>query len=227
MISKLHNYFGLWSKVLPLLELKKVLTILDREYKLKNICPKKDYVFKAFKLCPLEDLKVVFLGLDPYPQKDIATGILFGNNKDTPESMLSSSLKVIRDAALDLSIPKYGYSFDATLESWAKQGILMLNSALTVEMNKIGSHSSIWRPFISSLLINLSKSETGIIYVLFGEQTATFAPYINQNFNTVIKVKHPSYYARIGKDMPSDIFKRVSDLCREKYGTSIKWFTYN
>ena len=65
MISKLHNYFGLWSKVLPLLELKKVLTILDREYKLKNIYPKKDYVFKAFKLCPLEDLKVVFLGLDP------------------------------------------------------------------------------------------------------------------------------------------------------------------
>ena len=107
MISKLHNYFGLWSKVLPLLELKKILTILDREYKLKNICPKKDYVFKAFKLCPLEDLKVVFLGLDPYPQKDIATGILFGNNKDTPENMLSPSLRMIRDAALDLSGYKY------------------------------------------------------------------------------------------------------------------------
>ena len=141
--------------------------------------------------------------------------------------MLSPSLRIIKDAALDLSIPKYGYSFDITLESWAKQGILMLNSALTVEMNKIGSHSSIWRPFISSLLMNLSKSETGIIYVLFGEQAATFAPYINQNFNTIIKVKHPSYYARVDKDMPSDMFKRVSDLCREKYGTSIKWFTYN
>lgn len=224
---EISKYFGAWYKVLPVLELQKILPILDREYNTKSIFPKRQDVFKAFKLCSLDNLRAVFIGLDPYPQKDVATGILFGNNKDTPENELSPSLKVIRDAATDLYTPKYGYSFDITLESWAKRGILMLNSALTVEMNKVGSHSSIWRPFISSLLKNLSNNETGIIYVLFGEQASTFAPYINQNFNIIIKEKHPSYYARINKDMPNNIFKKVSDLCKEKYGEPIEWLMYN
>lgn len=116
-------------------------------------------------------------------------------------------------------------SFDITLESWGKQGILLLNSALTCEMNNIGSHVMLWRPFVSKLLQNLSKIETGLIYVLFGTQAQTFEPYINPRLNDIIKVNHPAYYARIGEPMPNDVWTKINSLLIGKYGTSIQWCT--
>lgn len=72
------------------------------------------------------------LGQDPYPQKGVATGILFGNRKEVDEDNLSS-LNVVKEAAINFEVPHYCITFDQTLESWAKQGILMINSALTVD----------------------------------------------------------------------------------------------
>ena len=100
----------------------------------------------------------------------------------------------------------------------------MLNSALTVEMNKVGSHVMIWRPFIIALLKHLSEYETGIIYVLFGRQAQTFKPYINKQFNDILEIEHPAYYARLNKRMPSELFATISNLCKDKYGVPIKWY---
>ena len=165
-----EEYFGDWMSIIDRQELSRVMNILGKEYKVKKICPAQSDVFKSFRLCPLKDLKVVMLGQDPYPRKGVATGILFGNRADVQEKNLSPSLKVIKEAAINFEVPKNSCIFDPTLESWAKQGILMINSALTVEMNKVGSHVMIWRPFIIALLKHLSERETGIIYVLFGRQ---------------------------------------------------------
>lgn len=160
----------------------------------------------------------------PYPQKGVATGILFGNKKETRSENLSPSLQVIRKTIIDLENSDNCITFDPTLENWAKQGILMLNSALTVEMNKVGSHTMLWRPFISDLLQKLSNSRTGIIYVLFGRQAQTFKPYINKQFNTVLEEKHPAYFARTGEKMPDTIFKEVNELIRNKYKIPIIWY---
>ena len=123
----------------------------------RPFCPDKDDIFKAFSYCSPGDCKVVFLSQDPYPQKDVATGILFANKLETLPEQLSPSLKIIKNSLFeDLHISEKDSNFDPSLISWAKQGILMINSALTVEMNKIGSHVMIWRPFISKLLRNLS-----------------------------------------------------------------------
>lgn len=157
----------------------------------------------------------------PYPQKDIATGILFANKRETKN--LSPSLQVIKEAIINPEI-SYNTFFDPTLESWAKQGILMINSALTVEMNKIGSHIMLWRPFIANLLKRLSENETGIIYVLFGKQAQTFKPYINKQLNIVLEENHPAYFARIGKAMPYTIFEQISKLTKDKYGIPITWY---
>ena len=160
----------------------------------------------------------------PYPQKGIATGILFGNNKETSNENLSPSLKVIKEAVINFEVPKNSCIFDPTLESWAKQGILMLNSALTVEMNKVGSHVMIWRPFIIALLKHLSECETGIIYVLFGRQAQTFKPYINSRFNHIIEIEHPAYFARSGTKMPHQLFIDISNRVKGIYGVPIKWY---
>lgn len=220
----IEEYFGGWTKVIDKTELNHVLSVLSKEYLSKSVCPNRTDVFKAFKLCPFEDLKVVFLGQDPYPRKGVATGILFGNKKEVLEEDLSPSLKIIKEAVINFEIPHNNIIFDQTLENWAEQGILMINSALTVEMNKIGSHVMLWRPFISKLLKNLSESSCSIVYVLFGKQAETFNPYINKKFNHVLKIEHPAYFARNRIKMPHYLFTEIGKKLNDIYGYSIKWY---
>ena len=220
----LDEYFGDWMKVIDRTELNNVMAKVGQEYRRKPLCPAQPDVFRAFELCPLKDLKVVMLGQDPYPQKGVATGILFGNRKEVNEDNLSPSLNVVKEAAINFEVPPYCITFDQTLESWAKQGILMINSALTVEMNRIGSHVMIWRPFIAKLLKNLSEYDTAIIYVLFGRQAQTFKPYINSRFNHIIEIEHPAYFARSGTKMPHQLFVDISNKVKEVYGVLIKWY---
>ena len=220
----LDEYFGDWMKVIDRTELNNVMTKVGQEYRRKPICPAQSDVFRAFELCSLKDLKVVMLGQDPYPQKGVATGILFGNRKEVDEDNLSPSLNVVKEAAINFEVPHYCITFDQTLESWAKQGILMINSALTVEMNRIGSHVMIWRPFIAKLLKNLSEYDTAIIYVLFGRQAQTFKPYINSRSNHIIEIEHPAYFARSGTKMPYQLFIDISNKVKRIYGVPIKWY---
>lgn len=216
----IEEYFGDWMGVIDKGELNKVMSKLKS---MNNYTPSIDRIFKAFKVCNYNDLKIVMLGYDPYPQKGIATGLLFGNNKEVKEEDLSPSLKIVKEAAVDFEIPHNSIIFDQTLESWAKQGILMINSALTTEIGKTGSHTMLWRGFISKLIRNISEYNTGIIYVLFGEQAKTFKPYIGKN-NIILEEKHPAYYARIEGRMPSTIFKEIIELTKKKYNEPIIWF---
>lgn len=218
----LEEYFGDWIRVINQKELNTVIGTMNRIYSSKKVCPAAENVFRAFGLCPYNELKVVFVGQDPYPQKDVATGILFGNRADVPEDELSPSLKVVKEAAVNFEIPHNSIIFDQTLESWARQGILMINSALTVEMNKVGSHTMLWRPFISSLLKNISETNPGLIYVLFGSQAGTFQPYIKTG--TVIKVPHPAYNARTETKMNPELFTSINRELKSKYGITIKWY---
>ena len=116
----LEEYFGDWMKVINKSELIKVLDKVGIEYTKKPLCPLQSDVFKAFELCPLKDLKVVMIGQDPYPQKGVATGILFGNKVEVNEDNLSPSLNIIKEAVINYEIPHNCIIFDQTLESWAK-----------------------------------------------------------------------------------------------------------
>jgi uracil-DNA glycosylase len=220
----IKEYFRDWLDVIDSKELTSIINKLNTLYSSKSVMPEYKDVFKAFTLLTRAECKIVFLGMDPYPQRGVATGILFGNKKNT--KLLSPSLEIIKEASIDYEIPHYLIDFDVTLESWGKQGILMLNSALTCEENKIGSHTMLWRPFISTLLRNLSSVHSGLIYVLFGSQAQTFEPYINTSINTVFKINHPSYYARTNTKMPSSLFKEINDIIYKDYGTRINWFNY-
>lgn len=223
----LDDYFGDWFKVIDRGELLKIMEWL-KTLNPNNLCPLLPNIFRAFRLCTLNNCKIVMIGQDPYPDKFLgkprATGILFGNSKDIPEDNLSPSLQVIKESAINFEIPHNIINFDQSLESWAKQGILMLNSALTCEFNKVGSHVNKWRPFISKLIKNISNNELGIIYVLFGRQAQTLKPYIDKRYNDIIEVEHPSYFARLHQIMPYRIFTEINKLFKGKYGTTIKWY---
>ena len=218
----IDEYFGDWMKVLDRNETMKVMGWL-RTVNKETLCPNIKDVFKAFKLCPYNNCRVVFIGQDPYPQRGVAQGVLFGNSSDTPENKLSPSLQIIKESVINFEISHNLITFDPSLESWAKQGILMINSALTTEVGKIGVHMMKWRPFMIAFLKQMSMINPGIIYVLFGSQAQILEPYINKN-NYVLKIEHPAYFARINKKMPYHIWKDINKILYDLYGERIEWF---
>jgi uracil-DNA glycosylase len=122
-----------------------------------------------------------------------------------------------------LDIPHNLITFDPTLEEWSKQGILLLNSALTVEVNKPNSHQLIWRPFISSLLKKLSEVNPGLIYVLWGNVANSFKSYISKG-NKIYSVPHPAYYARTNTRLSHKLFSDLSRDIEYNFDRKIEWF---
>ena len=218
----IDEYFGDWMKVLDRNETMKIMGWL-RTVNKETLCPNIKDVFKAFKLCPYNKCRVIFVGQDPYPQRGVAQGVLFGNSSDTPENKLSPSLQIVKESVINFEIPHNLITFDPTLESWAKQGILMINSALTTEVGKIGVHIIKWRPFMIAFLKQMSMINPGIIYVLFGSQAQILEPYISKN-NYVLKIEHPAYFARTNKKMPYHIWKDINKILYDLYGERIEWF---
>ena len=207
----LEEYVGKWWNLFDLKILGDTLNKLGKEYQIKNIYPAQCNVFRAFHECKYDDCKVVIIGSDPYPQKNVANGLAFSNNLDNKNT--SPSLQVLLKAS---------GSTDKTLESWCKQGILLLNTALSVVEGKPSSHLLLWRPFIKSFLKNLSEWETGMIYVLLGKDAQALKLFINTKLNDVLEENHPAYYARLGQEMPSTIFTEMNNLLINKYNQKIK-----
>ena len=216
----IQKYFGDWSKVIDLQEADRIIRKLSASN--HTICPKLKDIFKAFTLCSLNALRVILLSQDPYPQRGVATGLAFANSSNTQE--LSPSLEILKESVINYAIPHRTINFDPSLEKWEAQGVLLLNSALSCEVGRIGSHILLWRPFIKSLLTNLSKYHTGIVYVLMGTQAQTLEPYINKQFNHVIRCRHPSWYARNQVRMPSDIWQKVNSILISLNGYGIEWY---
>lgn len=209
----MDNYFNSWDYIIPKNELQDVTKALSKLYLERNIFPAKELVFEAFRRCNYRTLNAVILGEDPYPQQGVATGIAFANKDSTK---LSPSLLQFKNC-LELK------EFDPTLIKWCKQGILLLNTALTVEENKIGSHILLWRPFIKQFLLNLQEYNPGLIYVLLGNNAQSFEIYINPKFNYIIKDKHPAYYSRNKTIMSSYIFEEINKILYNNNGYKINW----
>jgi uracil-DNA glycosylase len=218
----IQEYFGDWSNVVDLVEADRILRKLSTSKII--ICPQLKDIFRAFRLCPFSNLKVVLLGMEPYPQKGIATGLAFANSIDTPDSQLSPSLEILKESVINYTIPHRTINFDPSLEKWEAQGVLLLNSALSCEAGRVGSHILLWRPFIKSLLINLSKYHVGIVYVLMGTVAHSFEPFINKQSNHIIRIRHPSWYARHKQIMPSNIWQEINSILTDKNGYGIEWF---
>lgn len=221
-----EEYFGDWSKVVDLDEADRIMKKLVASN--TTICPQIKDVFKAFTLCPLNSLRVVALGQDPYPDiykgKPRATGLAFANPTDTPDKDISPSLEVLKESIIDYTFPHKNIIFEPDLEKWEKQGVLLLNTALTCEAGRVGSHALLWRPFIRSLLTKLSCYHIGVVYILMGTAAQSFEPYINKQFNYIIRERHPSWYAREKKKMPSEIWRNVNEVLTSLNGYGIEWY---
>ena len=218
------EFFGDWGEVIDFNLLNEVLKKLTLEMERYEICPAPENLFRAFTKCSYNKLKLVMLGQDPYPQRGVATGIAFGNHLETRPEDYSPSLKVLlnsveRYCSDDLPFSTIDAVFP-TLELWAQQGVLLINSALSVRLGQVGSHAIMWRQFIASLLKNISEHKPDVIFALFGEQAKSFISYIPSD--RYVTCVHPAYCARQQELLP-DIFKEIDKKMIEKGNFPIYW----
>jgi len=180
--------------------------------------PKFKDLLKAYELCNYNDLKVVIVGQDPYPQADVADGIAFSCSKTNKEQ---PSLRYIFD---ELQTQYPDATRDCDLSRWAKQGVLMLNTALTCEVDNIGAHVKMWKGWTEFIFSNVLNDYSKVIdFVFMGAKAKPFANMISNNHNKHFVV-HPAAAAYRGGKWDSDnLFKKINENLKERGQKEIQW----
>ena len=182
------------------------------------VYPPVDSIYNAFQLCTYSDTKVVILGQDPYHQKDVANGLAFAvsRGKKIPPS-LRSIYKEISD-----DIGSIIYS-SGDLEGWAKQGVLLLNSCLTVEDSKPRSHQSIGWGQLTDNIVKLLNLKGGIVFILWGADSISKRSLIDENINLVLTAPHPSPLSSYRGFFGSKHFSMANKYLISKNQKPIQW----
>jgi uracil-DNA glycosylase len=167
---------------------KTLINTLKTEYKTKSIYPVKDKVFNALNITSYKNVKVVIIGQDPYHQKGQAHGLSFSVEKGvkTPPSLKN----IYKELSSDLGcfIPNNG-----NLNKWAKQGVLLINSVLTVQDSNPNIHKNLgWQNFTLKVIKQLNKKEQPIVFMLWGANAKAYNKYIDQTKHYILTSTHPS-----------------------------------
>lgn len=211
-----------WKKVLdgefekPYWE--QLTTAVKKQYTETVVYPAPSNIFRAFDLCPLDEVKVVILGQDPYHGEKQANGLSFSVNEGM---QLPPSLQnIYKEIKNDLGITPLA---SGDLTRWASQGVLMLNSVLTVLAGQPASHAGLgWEEFTSAVISALNEHRKHIVYMLWGRYAQNKGIVINRENNLVLESAHPSPFS-VTKFYGNHHFSRCNAYL-EKYGmTPINW----
>jgi|TARA_B110000967_G_C18849607_1_gene543904 uracil-DNA glycosylase len=174
--------------------------------------PKFKDVFNGFYECPYDNLKVVIVGQDPYPQLGVADGIAFSCSiKGKAEKSLQYILKALEDE--DGSVD---------LRRWSNQGVLLINTAFTCEVNKIGSHYGIWKSFTEHVFENINRHNPDTIFILMGKKAEAWQTLLPNC--KIIKCSHPASAAYRGGEWDcNDVFNKTNTMLIKQDKTCINW----
>jgi len=200
---------------------KNIQSFLKSEIELwKTIYPHPKNIFAAFEATPVDQVKVVILGQDPYHWEWQAHGLSFSVQDwvRVPPS-LKNIYKEIKAEYPDFTIPESG-----NLNHWAQQWVLLLNSVLTVEASKPASHGKIWwADFTDAVLHKLSNSQEWIIFVLWGNFARWKKDLIDSNKHYILESPHPSPFSAHNWFFGNEHFKQVNSLLRNQWKKEIQW----
>ncbi|MEE1676100.1 uracil-DNA glycosylase [Agarivorans aestuarii] len=186
----------------------------------KVIYPPESEVFAAFDSCPLEQVKVVILGQDPYHGAGQAHGLSFS----VPEGVkIPPSLRnIYKELATDIEgfkIPEHG-----NLSAWAKQGVLLLNTVLTVEQAKAHSHAKYgWETFSNAVIAYISQHCSGVVFLLWGAHAQKKGKVIDKNKHLVLQSVHPSPLSAHRGFFGCGHFSQANQLLEQQGKTAINW----
>ncbi|MGE5456094.1 MAG: uracil-DNA glycosylase [Ignavibacteriales bacterium] len=187
-------------------------------YKNKIVYPEYNNIFKALKYTGYDDVKVVILGQDPYHGENQAHGLSFSVSDDV--SRPPSLVNILKELENDLGIKKEGNN----LESWAKQGVFLLNAIMTVEKDKPLSHRGIgWEQFTDSIIKKLNEREKPIVFVLWGNYARSKKGLITNKKHLIIESVHPSPLSAHRGFFGSKPFSKINNFLEKNNIEKIKW----
>ena len=193
-------------------------TVLN-EYQTKQIFPASDDIFNAFNLTPLSKVTVVILGQDPYHGDGQAHGLSFSvrPNVAIPPSLLNIYQELESDCGC--YIPNNGY-----LEKWAKQGVLLLNTVLTVQAHKAFSHRGIgWEEFTDAAIRAVNEQDRPIVYLLWGKPAQSKKSMLNNPKHLILEAPHPSPLSAYRGFFRCHHFSKANEFLTEHGETPIDW----
>ena len=192
---------------------------LVSEYKTQTIYPDMNNIFNSLKLTDYKDVKVVILGQDPYHEPGQAHGLCFSVKKGVPiPPSLQNIYKEIH-AELGLPIPTHG-----ELTDWAKRGVLLMNTCLTVRRGQANSHKGMgWEIFTDNVIKLLNARPEPIVFLLWGRNARDKAKLITNSAHLVLESAHPSPLSAYNGFFGNGHFKKANDFLRKSYGQEIDW----
>ena len=203
--------------------MKSIYSFVKKEYLSKTIFPPKNLIFNAFSKTPWDKVKVVIIGQDPYPNPGDAMGLSFSVPKTQP---IPGSLRNIykcleKDQKIKFTRPKHG-----DLESWAEQGVFLLNATLTVECKKANSHqkNSNWAKFTDFVIKQISAQKNNVVFLLWGNFAINKSSLIDTKKHLIIKNIHPSPLAQSKGDFTkSEQFSQTNEYLIKNGLEPINW----
>lgn len=186
----------------------------------KVIFPAKENIFNAFKYTELDNLKVVILGQDPYHNYNQAHGLAFSVQKgvDIPPS-LQNIYKELARSIPEFKIPNHGYLVD-----WAKQGVFLLNTTLTVEAHKANSHKDIgWETFTDTVISKISENKHNVVFMLWGSHARKKKVLIDSSKHLILESTHPSPLSAHRGFLGCNHFVDCNKYLIEKKDQKIDW----
>ncbi|MBQ1769569.1 MAG: uracil-DNA glycosylase [Turicibacter sp.] len=199
--------------------MKELFKQLHKEYDSEVVYPPKNEVFRAFQLTPYSETKVVILGQDPYHGPHQANGLSFSVEEGTkfPPSLRNIFNELVEDI-------KCEYPSSGDLSSWAKQGVLLLNTTLTVKESQPMSHTGMgWERFTDVVLSEINKKSTPVVFILWGKHAQSKKKLIDQSKHFVIESAHPSPLSARRGFFRSHPFSKTNTFLISKGLTPINW----
>ena len=191
---------------------------IKKEYNEKVIYPEIDKIFNAFNLTPFECVKVVIIGQDPYHGEKEANGLAFSINEGV--KIAPSLRNIFKELKNDLNVDKT----NKDLSSWAEQGVLLLNTILTVEKDKPLSHKNIgWENITDYLIKYISDNKNNVVFILWGNNAIKKECLINNNKHLILKSVHPSPLSASRGFFGSKPFSKTNDYLKKNNQSVIDW----
>jgi len=194
-------------------------TKVKNSYKNKIIYPKPPLIFNAFNSTQLNDVKVVIIGQDPYHGQGQANGLSFSVNEGI--AIPPSLLNIFKELESDLNIP---IPNSGNLQSWANQGVLLLNTILTVEKDNANSHKDLgWEIFTKKAIEIVSSKLQNIVFILWGKQAHSIQDVIDKSKHHIITSVHPSPLSAHRGFFGSNPFSKTNNFLKSKDIIPINW----
>lgn len=201
-------------------DFQRLISLVNEEYNAYDCFPSKENIFRAFELTPLERVKVVILGQDPYPTPGNANGLAFSVNKG--QKLPMSLRNIFKELSLEY---KTEPRTDGDLTDWAKQGVLLLNTVLTVRKKSPNSHKGLgWESFTDDVIRYLDSREQSMAFILWGNKAKEKMSLLQNKNHLVLTASHPSpMSANKGGFFGCNCFINANGYLKENGLEMIKW----